>query len=68
VEPFQGDIARGLGAKQIKALVRARDEARGQAAVGKLKAEGAAEWIEKKFGWTSSSTPGSPNWDSSRAM
>jgi NAD(P)-dependent dehydrogenase (short-subunit alcohol dehydrogenase family) len=55
VELFQGDIAlisgankgigyeiaRGLGAKQIKVLVGARDEARGQAAVGKLKAEGA---------------------------
>ena len=55
VELFQGDIAlisgankgigyeiaRGLGAKKIKVLVGARDEARGQAAVGKLKAEGA---------------------------
>jgi NAD(P)-dependent dehydrogenase (short-subunit alcohol dehydrogenase family) len=55
VELFQGDIAlisgankgigyeiaRGLGAKQIRVLVGARDQARGQAAVGKLKAEGA---------------------------
>ncbi len=55
VELFQGDvalisgankgigyeIARGLGAKRIKVLVGARDEARGQAAVDKLKAEGA---------------------------
>jgi len=55
VELFQGDIAlisgankgigyeiaRGLGAKQIKVLVGARDAARGQAAVEKLKAEGA---------------------------
>jgi NAD(P)-dependent dehydrogenase (short-subunit alcohol dehydrogenase family) len=54
VELFQGDIAlisgankgigyeiaRGLGAKKIKVLVGARDEARGQEAVGKLKAEG----------------------------
>ena len=54
VELFQGDIAlisgankgigfeiaRGLGAKKIKVLVGARDEARGQAAVEKLKAEG----------------------------
>ena len=35
------EIARGLGAKKIKVLVGARDEARGQAAVDKLKAEGA---------------------------
>jgi NAD(P)-dependent dehydrogenase (short-subunit alcohol dehydrogenase family) len=35
------EIARGLGAKKIKVLVGARDEARGQAAAGKLKAEGA---------------------------
>lgn len=35
------EIARGLGAKRIKVLVGARDEARGQAAVDKLKAEGA---------------------------
>jgi NAD(P)-dependent dehydrogenase (short-subunit alcohol dehydrogenase family) len=55
VEVFQGDIAlitgankgigfeiaRGLGAKKIKVLVGARDETRGQAAVEKLKAEGA---------------------------
>jgi NAD(P)-dependent dehydrogenase (short-subunit alcohol dehydrogenase family) len=55
VELFQGDIAlisgankgigyeiaRGLGAKQIQVLVGARDEARGQAAVEKLKAQGA---------------------------
>jgi NAD(P)-dependent dehydrogenase (short-subunit alcohol dehydrogenase family) len=55
VELFEGDIAlisgankgigfeiaRGLGAKKIKVLVGARDEARGQAAVEKLKAEGA---------------------------
>lgn len=55
VELFQGDIAlisgankgigyeiaRGLGVKKIKVLVGARDEARGQAAVEKLKAEGA---------------------------
>jgi len=55
VELFQGDIAlisgankgigyeiaRGLGAKKIKVLVGARDEARGQAAVEKLKSEGA---------------------------
>jgi NAD(P)-dependent dehydrogenase (short-subunit alcohol dehydrogenase family) len=55
VELFQGDIAlisgankgigyeiaRGLGAKKIKVLVGARDEARGQAAAEKLKAEGA---------------------------
>jgi NAD(P)-dependent dehydrogenase (short-subunit alcohol dehydrogenase family) len=55
VELFQGDIAlisgankgigyeiaRGLGAKKIKVLVGARDETRGQAAVDKLKAEGA---------------------------
>ncbi len=55
VELFQGDIAlisgankgigfeiaRGLGAKKIKVLVGARDEGRGQAAVEKLKAEGA---------------------------
>jgi NAD(P)-dependent dehydrogenase (short-subunit alcohol dehydrogenase family) len=54
VEDFQGDIAlisgankgigyeiaRGLGARHIKVLVGARDEARGQAAVDKLKAEG----------------------------
>ncbi len=54
VELFQGDIAlisgankgigfeiaRGLGAKKIKVLVGARDEARGQAAAEKLKAEG----------------------------
>jgi NAD(P)-dependent dehydrogenase (short-subunit alcohol dehydrogenase family) len=55
VELFEGDIAlisgankgigyeiaRGLGAKKIKVLVGARDETRGQAAVEKLKAEGA---------------------------
>jgi NAD(P)-dependent dehydrogenase (short-subunit alcohol dehydrogenase family) len=55
MELFQGDIAlvsgankgigyeiaRGLGAKKITVLVGARDEARGQAAVAKLKAEGA---------------------------
>ncbi len=55
VELFQGDIAlisgankgigfeiaRGLGAKKIKVLMGARDQARGQAAVEKLKAEGA---------------------------
>ena len=55
VQIFQGDIAlisgankgigyeiaRGLGAKKIKVLVGARDEARGQAAADKLKAEGA---------------------------
>jgi NAD(P)-dependent dehydrogenase (short-subunit alcohol dehydrogenase family) len=34
------EIARGLGAKKITVLVGARDEARGQAAVEKLKAEG----------------------------
>jgi len=53
VELFQGDIAlvsgankgigfeiaRGLGAKKVKVLVGARDQARGQAAVEKLKAE-----------------------------
>jgi NAD(P)-dependent dehydrogenase (short-subunit alcohol dehydrogenase family) len=33
------EIARGLGAKKITVLVGARDEARGQAAVDKLKAE-----------------------------
>ncbi len=55
VEVFQGDIAlisgankgigyeiaRGLGAKKIKVLVGARDDARGHSAVEKLKAEGA---------------------------
>jgi NAD(P)-dependent dehydrogenase (short-subunit alcohol dehydrogenase family) len=55
MELFQGDIAlitgankgigyeiaRGLGSKKIKVLVGARDQARGQAAVQKLKAEGA---------------------------
>jgi NAD(P)-dependent dehydrogenase (short-subunit alcohol dehydrogenase family) len=55
MEHFQGDIAlisgankgigfeiaRGLGAKKITVLVGARDEARGQAAAGKLKSEGA---------------------------
>lgn len=55
VELFQGDIAlisgankgigyeiaRGLGAKTIKVLVGARDEARGLGAVAKLTAEGA---------------------------
>jgi NAD(P)-dependent dehydrogenase (short-subunit alcohol dehydrogenase family) len=55
VELFQGDIAlisgankgigfeiaRGLGAKNIKVLMGARDAARGQAAVDKLTAEGA---------------------------
>jgi NAD(P)-dependent dehydrogenase (short-subunit alcohol dehydrogenase family) len=55
MELFQGDIAlvsgankgigyeiaRGLGAKKITVLLGARDEARGQAAVAKLKAEGA---------------------------
>jgi NAD(P)-dependent dehydrogenase (short-subunit alcohol dehydrogenase family) len=55
MELFNGDIAlisgankgigyetaRGLGAKKITVLVGARDEARGQAAVAKLKAEGA---------------------------
>jgi NAD(P)-dependent dehydrogenase (short-subunit alcohol dehydrogenase family) len=35
------EIARGLGAKKITVLAGARDEARGQAAVAKLKAEGA---------------------------
>jgi NAD(P)-dependent dehydrogenase (short-subunit alcohol dehydrogenase family) len=35
------EIARGLGAKKITVLVGARHEARGQAAVAKLKAEGA---------------------------
>ena len=54
MELFQGDIAlvsgankgigyeiaRGLGAKKITVLVGARDEARGQAAAEKLKAEG----------------------------
>src|SRR5579859_5698540 len=35
------EIARGLGAKKIKVLVGARDQARGKAAVEKLKAEGA---------------------------
>src|SRR5271154_3115576 len=35
------EIARGLGAKKITVLVGARDEARGQAAAQKLKAEGA---------------------------
>jgi NAD(P)-dependent dehydrogenase (short-subunit alcohol dehydrogenase family) len=35
------EIARGLGAKKITALVGARDEARGQAAAAKLKSEGA---------------------------
>jgi NAD(P)-dependent dehydrogenase (short-subunit alcohol dehydrogenase family) len=34
------EIARGLGAKQIKVLVGARDKSRGQASVDKLKAEG----------------------------
>src|SRR5579863_10269325 len=55
VELFQGDIAlisgankgigyeiaRGLGAKKITVLLGARDEARGRAAVEKLKTEGA---------------------------
>jgi NAD(P)-dependent dehydrogenase (short-subunit alcohol dehydrogenase family) len=55
MELFQGDIAlisgankgigyeiaRGLGAKKITVLVGARDDARGQAAAAKLKAEGA---------------------------
>lgn len=55
VQVFQGDIAlisgankgigyeiaRGLGAQKIKVLIAARDEARGQAAAEKLKAEGA---------------------------
>src|SRR5580698_4868438 len=55
VQVFEGDIAlisgankgigfetaRGLGAKKIKVLVGARDDARGQEAVDKLKAEGA---------------------------
>jgi NAD(P)-dependent dehydrogenase (short-subunit alcohol dehydrogenase family) len=55
VQLFQGDIAlisgankgigyeiaRGLGAQKIKVLIGARDEARGQAAAEKLKAEGA---------------------------
>lgn len=55
VELFQGDIAlisgankgigyeiaRGLGTNKIKVLVGARDEERGQAAVDKLKTEGA---------------------------
>ena len=55
VELFEGDIAlisgankgigfeiaRGLGAKKIKVLVGARDETRGEAAVEKLRAEGA---------------------------
>jgi NAD(P)-dependent dehydrogenase (short-subunit alcohol dehydrogenase family) len=35
------EIARGLGAKKITVLVGARDEARGQAAAGKLKSDGA---------------------------
>ncbi|MBV9771863.1 MAG: SDR family oxidoreductase [Bryobacterales bacterium] len=35
------EIARGLGAKKIKVLVGARDEARGREAADKLKAEGA---------------------------
>lgn len=35
------EIARGLGARKITVLVGARDEGRGQAAVQKLKAEGA---------------------------
>src|SRR5208337_3490435 len=35
------EIARGLGAKKITVLVGARDEARGQTAADKLKAEGA---------------------------
>src|ERR1700722_7962798 len=35
------EIARGLGARKITVLVGARDAARGQAAVQKLKAEGA---------------------------
>jgi NAD(P)-dependent dehydrogenase (short-subunit alcohol dehydrogenase family) len=35
------EIARGLGAKKITVLVGARDEARGQAAAGKLKSGGA---------------------------
>jgi len=35
------EIARGLGARKITVLVGARDEARGQTAVQKLKAEGA---------------------------
>jgi NAD(P)-dependent dehydrogenase (short-subunit alcohol dehydrogenase family) len=35
------EIARGLGAKKITVLVGARDEGRGQAAIAKLKAEGA---------------------------
>src|SRR5271165_6022843 len=35
------EIARGLGAQKITVLVGARDESRGQAAAGKLKAEGA---------------------------
>jgi NAD(P)-dependent dehydrogenase (short-subunit alcohol dehydrogenase family) len=35
------EIARGLGAKKIKVLVGARDQARGQASVDKLTAEGA---------------------------
>jgi NAD(P)-dependent dehydrogenase (short-subunit alcohol dehydrogenase family) len=35
------EIARGLGARKITVLVGARDQARGQAAVEKLKAEGA---------------------------
>ena len=61
VELFQGDIAlisgankgigfeiaRGLGAKKIKVLVGARDQARGEAAVEKLKAEGAdAQFVQ----------------------
>jgi NAD(P)-dependent dehydrogenase (short-subunit alcohol dehydrogenase family) len=35
------EIARGLGARRIVVLIGARDEARGQAAAAKLKAEGA---------------------------
>ena len=41
------EIARGLGAKKITVLVGARDEARGQAAAGKLKSEGADARIVK---------------------
>src|SRR5579872_7265846 len=55
VQMFEGDIAlisgankgigyetaRGLGAKKIKVLIGARDQARGEAAAEKLRAEGA---------------------------
>jgi NAD(P)-dependent dehydrogenase (short-subunit alcohol dehydrogenase family) len=41
------EIARGLGAKKITVLVGARDEARGQTAVEKLRSEGADARIVK---------------------